>query len=396
MARRVNYKPYFFLIAFFFVIMSLNKQDTGKMRQMTIGLVIPTWKCIDTLKAKVLSFLTLPPIKGGSLSSKKELEQLALENLAMKNQIEHFRSYLLFEDCLEDQWQRFKEVSSREEKEVFWKEFFRRRSEYLCENLQMQYQSLGAKVIFREPVSWSSSFWLNVGEKDNEALGKTIVAKNSPVVIGTTIVGLVEHVAEQKCRVRLITDPGLVCSVRAMRGGEQDRVLMQHIDALISQIGVREDLWSSGEEAKNGMQILTQLKSRLNPHLRDEYMAKGELSGTGHALWRTQSTILKGVGFNYDFSDKEGPARDLRTGKPVDASSPLPPCYLLKIGDLLVTTGMDGVFPPDFKVAVVTKIHPLREGGCSYDIEAESMIENLQNIKEVFILPPVSFCETNK
>lgn len=366
------------------------------MREMTIGFVIPTWRGVDTLKTKALSFLTMPPMKGMSPSSKKEVEQLTLENLAMKNQIEHLRSYLLFEDRLEDQWQRFKEVSNREEKELFWKEFFRRRSECLCENLQMQYQSQSAKVIFREPASWSSSLWLNVGEKDNEALGKTIVAKNSPVVIGNIIVGLVEYVAEQKCRVRLITDSGLVCSVRAVRGGEQDRALLQHIDALISYIAVREDLWNNGEEAKNGTQILTQLKNRLNPHLRDEYMAKGELSGTGHALWRTQSTILKGIGFNYDFSDKEGPARDLRTGKTVDPSSPFSPCYLLKTGDLLVTTGMDGVFPPDFKVAVVTKIHPLREGGCSYDIEAQSLIENLQNIKEVFILPPVCFCEVNE
>ena len=45
------------------------------------------------------------------------------------------------------------------------------------------------------------------------------------------------------------------------------------------------------------------------------YLAKGELYGSSKPLWRTQRHQLKGTGFNYDFADGEGPARDLQTGK---------------------------------------------------------------------------------
>ncbi|HSX12043.1 MAG TPA: rod shape-determining protein MreC [Rhabdochlamydiaceae bacterium] len=383
MARRINYKPYFFLVGFLLLLLSFSKNEAEKFRSIAISCIAPTWKSIDVLKCSLLSFLTLPPLKGAAPSPSKEIQQLSLENLAMKNQIESLRSYLLFEDRLEDQWQRYKELSKRSNEELFWKDFFYRRSENLCENLRLQYQALPAKVIFREPISWSGSLWLNVGEKDNQSLGKTIVAKNSPVVSGHCIVGLVEEVNEQRCRVRLVTDPGLVCSVRAMRGGEQDRLLMQQIDSLLAHLNLREDL--SRDQL---MQQLMHLKECLNPASKEEYMAKGELCGTGQALWRAHSGLLKGVGFNYDFADEEGPARDLRTGIPVDTDTSS--AYLLKIGDLLVTTGMDGIFPRDFKVALVTKILPLREGGCSYEIEAQSIVENIQEIKELFILPPVS------
>ncbi|HSX04293.1 MAG TPA: rod shape-determining protein MreC [Rhabdochlamydiaceae bacterium] len=391
MARRINYKPYFFLAGFLVLILSFSKREAEKMRILAISCIAPSWKTIDLLKCSLLSFLTLPPLKGAGAAVKEEIEKLSLENLAMKSQIENLRSYLLFEDRLEDQWQRYKELSKREDSELFWKDFFSRRSENLCENLRLQYQALPAKVIFREPVSWSGSVWLNVGEKENQSLGRTIVAKNSPVVSGNCIIGLIEEVSEHKCRLRLITDPDLVCSVRALRGGAQDRLLMQQIDALVSHLNLREDLWKEHSSQKEMMmQQLITLKSHLNPEAKEEYMAKGELCGTGGALWRSHSGVLKGVGFNYDFADEEGPARDLRTGHPIDSLLTTLPAYLLKIGDLLVTTGMDGIFPRDFKVAVVTKILPLREGGCSYEIEAQSIVENIQEIKEVFILPPIA------
>ncbi len=381
MARRVNYKPYFFLLSFLFLLFSFSKEEAGRMRTAAIGCISPCWTSIDFFKCSLISFLSLPPLKGKAVSLKKEMEKLNLENLALKNQIEYLHSYLLFEDRLEERWQRYKELS-RSSEEGAWKAFFKRRAENLCENLELQFQALPAKVIFREPISWSSSLWLNVGEKENQAIGKKRIAKNSPVVSGNCIVGLVEEVKEYKCRVRLITDPGLICSVRATRGGEQDRLLIQQIDALFAHLSLREDLQGQWT------QDLLNLKNLLNPEAKEEYMAKGELSGTGRALFRSHFGILKGVGFNYDFADEEGPARDLRTGCPADATNG--PAYLLKVGDLLVTTGMDGIFPRDFKVAFVTKIMPLREGGCSYEIEARSLIENIQEIKDVFILPPLS------
>ena len=70
-------------------------------------------------------------------------------------------------------------------------------------------------------------------------------------------------------------------------------------------------------------------------------MAKGELHGSSKPLWRGYSQVLKGIGFNYDYADAYGPARDLRTGKTTANS---PGISLLRVNDLLMTTGMDGIF----------------------------------------------------
>src|SRR5271155_4326386 len=106
MARRVNYKPYFFLIAFLLLIMSMNKKQAGKMREMSIGLVSPGWNGLERIKTSFISFLALPPIKGAPVTSKKLIEKLTLENFAMKKQLESLQSYLLFEDRLEEEWNR--------------------------------------------------------------------------------------------------------------------------------------------------------------------------------------------------------------------------------------------------------------------------------------------------
>ena len=96
---------------------------------------------------------------------------------------------------------------------------------------------------------------------------------------------------------------------------------------------------------------------------------------------------LKGVGFNYDFADAEGPARPLR-------SEELP---LLKAGDLLVTTGMDGIFPAGFWVATVSKVDVLREGACAYEIEANAPRRAISTISQcVTVLPPVHFEPLNE
>ncbi len=189
-----------------------------------------------------------------------------------------------------------------------------------------------AKVIYRPKANWKSSFWINVGENDHSS-----IEKNCPVVLGDAVIGVIDFVAPHKSLVRLITDPDLHPSTRA---------------------------------------------------IRDEIsLAKGELHGSPHSLGRSQRYTLIGSGFNYDFADAYGPAKDLRTGLPYDAPPNSEPIHLVEEGDMLVTTGMDGVFPKGLRVAKVTRIIPLQEGDFYFDIEAESVIENLDELEYVFILP---------
>ena len=109
------------------------------------------------------------------------------------------------------------------------------------------------------------------------------------------------------------------------------------------------------------------------------YLAKGEIFGSSSPLWRSRSPILKGIGFNYDFADEEGPARDLRTGEPYGRKGKknLSPCLPRgHSGD----NGLDGVFPAGYRVAMVSKVHMLKEGASSYEIEAVATAGNLDEI----------------
>lgn len=196
-----------------------------------------------------------------------------------------------------------------------------------------------ARIVYRSPAFWNSCCWIRGAPSTQKNL-----TKNSPVVFGNTLIGIIDLETAEQSRVRLITDPELVVSVRAMRNG-----------------------------------LL---------------LAKGELCGALHPVARTRGTKLTGVGFHYDFADAEGPARDLRTGQPVGHPD-APSMPLLAIGDILVTTGMDGLFPKGLHVATVVAISPLQEGDYFYDLEAESLVPSLDALTFVFVLPPVNAKNTS-
>jgi cell shape-determining protein MreC len=366
--RRISYRPYFLLILFFFCVMSLSQSTSEKIRSFVVCSFAPTWKGFNFLKEKAT------PLHAAQ-SSQDCLDRLSQENQLLRSQIENVREWLLYEDRIQEQVARYKllQTSGNDPKE-----FFMRRSRELAHSLELQISALPAKVIFREPASWSSTLWINLGEKDNLKLGKKIIDKNSPVLLGTTVVGIVEYVGDTQSRVRLITDARLCPSVRAIRGGEQNRYVLEHLEALGFALEVRDDLFSSKEEHQLLAQEMHRLKKAILAQSGNFYLAKGEIHGTSHPLWRSRSQVLQGKGFNYDFSDVEGKSRTLR--------SELVP--LLRPGDLLVTTGLDGVFPPGFRVGLVSTVQTLKEGASSYEIEAVSTAGNLDLLTHVFVLPP--------
>ena len=387
--RRISYRSYLFLILFFFCVMSLSQNAAERIRSYVVCSFSPCWRSFNFLKEKTLFLLTLPlPAATHSCVNRFEIQRLSQENQLLRSQIENVRQWLLHEDRIQEQVERYKIFLQTDFNEPFWKEFFIRRSQELCHSLDMQISALPAKVIFREPASWSSTLWINLGEKDNQKLKKKIIGKNSPVLLGTSIVGVVEYVGDYQSRVRLITDSRLTPSVRVCRGNEQNRYLLEHLETLIFALEAREDLFASKEEGITLNKLLNYLKEALLQQSGDFYLAKGELHGTSDPLWRSRNQLLKGIGFNYDFSDVEGPARDLRSGEPYDASRKGELIPLLKPADLLVTTGLDGIFPPGFRVGIVSSVKTLKEGASSYEIEAVSTAGNLDLITHLFVLPP--------
>jgi rod shape-determining protein MreC len=387
--RRVSYRPYLFLVLFFFCLMSLPQGASERIRSCVVCSFSPCWRSFSLIKERASLLFALPfPGAAHSPADTLELERLSQENQLLHTQIENVREWLLYEDRIQEQVARYKTLSQANFTDPFWQEFFKRRSQELCQALDLQICSLPAKVIFREPASWSSTLWINLGEKDNEKFKKEIIGMNSPVLLGTSIVGVVEYVGKNQSRVRLITDSRLAPSVRVCRGNEQNRYLLEHLESLVFALELREDLFNSPEERAGLSQHLHHLKNNLLQQSGDFYLAKGELHGTSHPLWRSRSHTLKGIGFNYDFPDDEGPARDLRSGEPYDLSRKGELITLLRPGDLLVTTGLDGVFPPGFPVAIVSSVQTLKEGASSYEIEAVSTAGNLDELTHVFVLPP--------
>lgn len=358
---RVSYKKYLILVAALFVVLALPPLFVESIRGRLIACFSPF------LKTKV--------------SKKNEaLERLEGENHLLRLEIIKLRTLLEQQNVFDSLAQNSKLPNLAP-----------RRCEELGYLLHLQTETFPARVIYRDPASWSSSCWINVGESSNRQLGKKVIAKNSPVVVGRSVVGVVDYVGTNQSRVRLITDVSLKPSVRAVRGLSQNVALLEHLQVALRHFNSRSDLPLSTQEKGQLIRDLEKLKEGLSQEVGEWHLAKGVLQGAKAPLWRSLHQTLRGVGFNYDFSDREGPARELLTGKPVQNGSTIPTMPILKESDLLVTTGMDGIFPPGLRVAEVTKVFPLREGAYSYEIEAVPLVSNLDSLQTVFILPPLGF-----
>jgi len=368
----MNKKNFSILIISLFILINLPDSFVNKIRYMNVS----------------YASLGYPKISLSNNNAKNsvEFQKLLVQNNQLKNQLEAVKEWLQFDERIDDLFQKYslieKNLDSLKERD-----FFRRREEELCNLIKYNLQALPAKVIFRDPALWSNCLWIDLGERNNESLEKVIVAINSPVVIGDSLIGIVDYVGKKKSRVRLITDPELTPSVRAIRGNSQNQELLKGLKSFELQIQSRIDLFDTDEQLVAFFNIIDSLKRKASKDIRDRYLAKGQLQGFSAPMWRDVNT-LKGIGFNYDYADEEGPARDLRTGDSLSDlnKSSLP---ILREGDLLVTTGMDGVFPPGFSVAFVTSIDDLEDGGYAYSLEAKPSAGSLQEIQAVFVLPPL-------
>ncbi|GAB5411515.1 MAG: hypothetical protein ChlgKO_06290 [Chlamydiales bacterium] len=226
--------------------------------------------------------------------------------------------------------------------------------------------TLSASVLFREKTPWSTTLWVDRGARDG-------VEKNSIATVGDALLGVVDEVLEKKCRIRIITDPTLVPSVRANRGNSQHRLAHAQVQTLLNTLPHLDYLFADENEKKETLQHLALLDIKLIQDCENSELAKGELQGSGSPLWRKRSLFLRGTGFNYDCADDKGPSRPLSS-------------EILRLGDLLVTTGMDGIFPEGLIAGVVTKVFPLREGDFCYDIEARMAVQNLDDLRTLHIL----------
>ncbi len=349
--KKVSYRSYFFLFLFLVATFHLPKKQVESLRETSLIFTSFLWKNFASTRA----FFT------SSYDRSKRLEK---ENHHLKKQIKRLSKRFIIKDQID-------EIQNLEGKSIR--------------------QPLTAHVIYRDPNTWSSTLWIDVGKKTNQKLGYKAICKNSPVLLDGSLIGVVEWVGKKKSRVRLITDARLVISVRVARGEIEKKRLFQWLDPLILEL--RDSKFTSlpVDEKKECLEKLQKLKQKLQgKEEKTSYLAKGELRGTSAPLWRCHLPILKGIGFNYDFADEFGGPYELRSGKPYDSLLEGKEQVLLKKGDLLVTTGMDGVFPPHIPVARIVKVMPLQEGAVSYDIKAKLLTLKINDLKKVIVLPALA------
>ncbi|SPN73856.1 rod shape-determining protein MreC,rod shape-determining protein MreC,rod shape-determining protein MreC [Chlamydia serpentis] len=216
------------------------------------------------------------------------------------------------------------------------------------------------RVIYRDYAHWSSSCWVNIGKSHG-------IRKNSPVLSGKVLVGLVDYVGENQSRIRLITDVGMKPSVVAMRGKIQVLWIKDSLNELITQVEELSHAYILEKDKYEKIILLKELDSLIQGEQENQILSRGILSGIGGAFWREGSLSLEGEGF----CSSEG-------------KSLLP-------GDILVTTGLDGIFPPGLLVARVTKVKAPRDGACTFKIEAQPLERNMMELSRLFILPPLEF-----
>ncbi len=368
----------FVTLGFFLLfLLGVPKQASDPIRAYAVASFAPAWNLAHRFK----SYLQDRPLFRSPERPSLEAAELQIESQGLRAQLDTQAAWKSWTQHIEAQLDLLKQL-----KVDLHQPFFQRRWEEMNDLVHRQFFAILAPVIYRDPSSWSSSLWIQAGQKDNESLGRLVIAKNSPVVIGSSLVGVVEFVGWQQSRVRLITDSGLIVSVRASRGKREDRELSQLVQALEDRVSSQQNLPLDEQEKTYFLNVLKRLRHVTGSE--DGYYAKGHLQGSSAPFWRSRGLSLKGVGFNYDYPDQEGPSRELRTGKPIGVLGPEVP--ILREGDLLVTSGLDGVFPAGLHVGLVMKIDRLSEGSYAYDLEARPTACHFNDLQHVFILPPLT------
>lgn len=370
---------YLLIFATLLIMMSISRSTSEKMRGGSVALLAPFWEKLLVFK----HFVSHPtqPSPLSSFSLEEEKQQLQVENQLLSTEVAYL-TQLLHEQAL------FAPQLAYIDAAVLEKSEYQQSIEKALQQLKWRLKGIPARVIFRSFDTWNSSLWINVGRTANQNAQLPIVAKDSPVVVGRAIVGIIDYVGEHQSRVRLITDHRVTPSVRAIRGGEQELLMSEYSEGLLQLLNRKKNSPLPNDDRQNLSELLNKLKQNLNPYKKSWYLAKGELLGSSSGARRSQEVYLKGTGFNYDFADEEGEGRDLRTGKPLQQTQE-PAIPILKIQDVLVTTGMDGIFPPGFQVATVSKIDLLKEGDYFYQLEAKPIADPLEELSLVFVLPPL-------
>lgn len=232
-------------------------------------------------------------------------------------------------------------------------------------------------IVLHKETPWSHMAWIDIGEETQNM--PFLLQQGCPVVFGRCAVGIVEQVGKKTSLIRLLTDPLLRPSVQVQRN-VRDMQVDKAIRTLLFTLKNHRASMAKETHAIALEKLLKELLVSL-PAEKRFMLAKGELQG---AISLQKPMLLRGEGFNYDVGDELSPSRDIRTGQISETGSKI---ALIQPKDLLVTNGLDGLFPKGLDVAFVDEILPLEEGDFSYEIVAKIACAEFTNLHTVALLP---------
>lgn len=236
-----------------------------------------------------------------------------------------------------------------------------------------------ARVVAHKESPWSHMAWIDIGSTTQGL--PFAIEPNCPVVYGRDVVGIVEQVGSKASLIRLVSDSLLRPSVQVLRYGH-NKEIEQALLFLVRQLKKTPQLLPKAKQREVFLRLLSEMHRAL-PIEQKLFLAKGELQG---AISLQTPTLVQGVGFNYDTGDEYSFARDLRTGQDTPNGPKIP---LIQPQDLLVTNGLDGLFPRGLHVARVEKVLPLEEGGFAQNVEAYVTCSCFLDLSQVAVLPKV-------
>ncbi len=306
------------------------------------------------------------------------LEKVKLDNYILKSQIAYIQEWIAAHQKFEDFFSELKKLDKTQHLAVITQDAQKKRLKILQDFLNLFGRYAFAKIIFKEPFSSSSYAWINLGEGYNKKIGNNLIQKNSPVVYGDHLLGIVEEVFPNHSKIRLITDPNLVVSVRSSRGDQQLKIVNAKASDLLDSLELIQELsWAKKEGLK---ELLIELTKDLEKDGHDRFYAKGEVFGAEYSPFLAFQNALIGEGFYLQTAQKS-----LQQSANIDGFKEI----AIKQGDLLVTTGLDGLFPKGLKVGIVLKVEPSQLGQLAYKINAKSTLPDMNEIEYVQVLPPI-------
>jgi len=302
---------------------------------------------------------------------------LVVENQILRSQLAYIKEWVHAQQKVEDFFSELKKLEKAQHLALIGHEAQKKRIKIVEQFLNYFSQYALGRVIFVEPFASSSLAWIDIGDKYNQQVGETVVAKNSPVVIADQLVGVVEEVYPKFSKIRLITDPKLAINVKAVRGKEQMKDVQSKAEELLDCLELIKDI--KYERKEELIAQLIQLIQGLKLDGHDRYYALGEISGSEYSFLSKNRDQLVGTGFSL-----KGSYRQLQD----DPSKGFQEIAVMK-GDLLVSTGKDGVIPAGLKVGWVVDVGKASMGKSTYAIRARSACRELHRLEYVQVLPPM-------